>query len=167
MSYAPGDVIFAHGRGFLSRAIQIAEKVRLKSGKHPNHAAIIVDVDKLGQVRIVQATSKGVTSLWYSSPKDLAPGGNVVVVPRPCPDWLAAVDFANEQVGMKYGYLTIFSIAVSIIAPWFLTIRRPGTWICSALVAQSLLAGGRMDTWPDVYQVTPAQLYEAVIRSDN
>ena len=159
-----GDVIFAHARrDFIGRAIQFGEWLRWRGGHKWNHAAIIVGVEP-GRVRIVQAESRGVTSKWFSSPSDIAPNGNVVVVkpPSSLTSVLRAVDFADAQVSDSYGFVTIFSIAVSIVVPWFLTIRKPGTWICSALVGESLRAGGWLHDWPDVYMVSPAQLYEAL-----
>jgi len=160
--YQPGDVIFAHANhDFIGRAIQFAEWVRWRHGSKWNHAAIIVDVAP-GKVQIVQAESEGVTCKWFDSPEDISPNGIVEVVPCPAQDRKKAVEFAKAQVSDPYGFVTIASIALSIIAPWFLTVRVPGTWVCSALVGECLRAGGWIHDWPDVYMVSPAQLYAAV-----
>ena len=155
----PGDLIFAHGKGFIARAIQFGELLRWKRGRRWNHTAIVVEV-KPGAVRVVQAEGHGVTSRWMRSVHEVAPV--VELVPCPAPDWQRVVEFADAQVHDDYGFLTIFSIACSIVAPWFLTIRQPGTWVCSALAGECLRAGGWLHDWPDVYQVSPAQLYGAV-----
>ena len=162
--YSVGDVIFAHAKkDFIGRAIQLAERLRWNGGARWNHAAIITDVDKVaGKIQIVQAESRGVTCKWFNSPGDIAPNGQVLVIRRRQPDYLKSVEFAKAQVSDPYGYLTILSIAVNIVAPWFLTVRKPGTWICSALVAESLRAGGWLHDWQDIYMVSPAQLYDAV-----
>jgi hypothetical protein len=162
--FSVGDVIFAHAKkDFIGRAIQLAERLRWNGGSLWNHAAIITDVDKVaGKIQIVQAESRGVTCKWFNSPGDIAPNGHVLVIRRRQPDYLKSVEFAKSQVSDPYGYLTILSIAVSIVAPWFLTVRKPGTWICSALVAESLRAGGWLHDWQDIYMVSPAQLYDAV-----
>lgn len=154
----PGDLIFCRSRGAISRAIRIAEWLRGHRGQW-NHVAIITAVED-GRVEIVQAVGGGVTRDWFDSPKAIAPGGVVELVTPEC-DQLQMVRFARAEVHRKYGFLTIASICVSIIAPWFLTIRLPDTWICSALVAESLRFGGWLHDWPDIYQVTPQQLYDA------
>jgi hypothetical protein len=160
--YQPGDVIFAHANhDFIGRAIQFAEWIRWRHGSRWNHAAIIVDVAP-GKVQIVQAESEGVTCRWFDKPEDISPNGTVDVVRRPADDWEKSVEFAKAQVSDPYGFVTIVSIALSIIAPWFLTVRVPGTWVCSALVGECLRAGGWIHDWDDVYMVSPAQLYAAV-----
>ena len=155
----PGDVIFAHGKGFIARAIQFGELLRWKRGRRWNHAAIVAEV-RPGQVRVIQAEGHGVTSTWMRSVAEV--GSVVELVPCPAADWQRVVEFAEAQIHDDYGFLSILSIAISIVAPWFLTIRQPGTWVCSALAGECLRAGGWLHDWPDVYQVSPAQLYEAV-----
>jgi hypothetical protein len=75
--------------------------------------------------------------------------------------------FAEHQVGDHYSFLTILSIALDIATPnWFPAFRRSGTWICSALAGESLRAGGWIHDWGDVYTVTPAQLWFALMRDE-
>ena len=158
--YLAGDIVFAHGKGFISRAIRLAERLRFQQNDaHWNHVAIITATGARGY-RIVQAESRGVTAGWFASPADIAE--KVEVVKCPAADRAKVLAFANAEVGSTYGYLTILSIAISLIVPWFVTVRQPGTWVCSALGAESLRAGGFLERWPDIYQVSPAQLYEAV-----
>ena len=158
--YLAGDIVFAHGKGFISRAIRLAERLRFqKNDAHWNHVAVITATGPRGY-RIVQAESRGVTAGWFKSPDEIAE--KVEVVKCPAPDRAKMIAFANGEVGATYGFLTIASIAVSYVVPWWITVRLPGTWVCSALGAESLRAGGWVHRWDDIYQVSPAQLYEAV-----
>jgi len=66
----------------------------------------------------------------------------------------------------EYGFLTILSIAVTLLSPRFLRVdfRRQGTLICSALVALSLHAGGWLARVGDFYQVSPGSLEQLLVR---
>lgn len=46
--------------------------------------------------------------------------------------------------------------------PLRFVVPRTSTIICSAVAALALLAGGWLKQWPDLYQVTPARLAEAL-----
>lgn len=154
----PGDLIFCRGRGAIARAIRIGEWLRGGRGRW-NHVAVITAVDHDG-IEVIQAEGRGVTCRKVWMLEDIAP--EVEVVTPKC-DQLAQVAFLRAQVGSTYGWITIASICITIIAPWFLTVRIPDTWICSAVAAESLRVGGWFHDWPDIYQVTPQQLYDAVI----
>jgi Permuted papain-like amidase enzyme, YaeF/YiiX, C92 family len=164
--YQPGDVIFTHANhDFIGRAIQFGEWLRWRRSSKWNHAAIIVGtaiVDGKRSYQVVQAESRGVKCRWYTNLQKISPSGTVEVVRPEGVDAAKACAFALAQVSDPYGFVTIASIAVSIVAPWFFTIRVPGTWVCSALVGECLRAGGWIHDWDDVYMVSPAQLYAAV-----
>ena len=70
--------------------------------------------------------------------------------------------FMTTQTGQRYGFVSIVSLAVSLILPGALSLYKPGTWICSAVVAEALRFGGWYHQWPNVYQVVPSELYTAV-----
>jgi hypothetical protein len=72
---------------------------------------------------------------------------------------------ARGEVGAEYGFGSIASIVVTELSPRPVRFdfRRGGTWICSALGAEALRAGGWYHQWPDIYQVRPAQLYSALV----
>jgi hypothetical protein len=72
------------------------------------------------------------------------------------------VKFMRLQVGERYGFLTIASIALDILTPKFVSLRRDGTWICSAVAAEALRFAGWYHTWGDVYEVMPSDLWRAI-----
>ena len=154
----PGDLIFCRGSGIVSRAIRLAERIRWRAGSKWNHVAVL-EAKSLAGWTVVQAGGRGVTSTPLSA---MAPGGGYVVVPAPETCREDVVAFARAQVGSQYGYLTIASIVVTLLSPNFVNVMLPNTWICSALAAESLRAGGWVHNWPDVYQVSPAALSEAL-----
>lgn len=151
--------MFAHGKGFISWAIRFMQAFRSpKIDANWNHVAILArQVD--GEWWVYQAEGKGVV---YAPLTHVAPGGHYKVMP--CPSSANAamvVEFARSQVGIQYGFLTIASIVFNIITPRRIAIRKPGTWICSALAAGALWYAGWPFSvaWNDIYQVSPADLF--------
>lgn len=159
----------------MASAIRLGERVRQfgwfglwrhvapRSDTWYNHVAIVITPAD-GRPRVVQATGSGVVISWLSDLGTdyiaLAPWAFPGVV-KEVPDHARVVTQAMEQVGNKYGWLTIFSIVVNILTPkWFRfpAFRRGGTFICSALGAWCLhAAGAKMDVY-DIYQVLPSEL---------
>lgn len=166
MTYHPGDLVFCNGTGFLSRAIRLAEWLRFRKGSKFNHVAILYkpysssDGIAAGGWTVIQAEARGVTCT--KTLDDLRKKGDTFTVVHT--DCLAEkiVDFAHGEVGRKYGFLTIISVLVSLFTPKFVNVMLPNTWICSALAGEALRAGGWVHSWPDVYQVNPAELWEAL-----
>lgn len=156
-----GDLVFAHSRGVIGKAIRFGEFIRGGSkGSKWNHVAILDRQDENGNWYIIQAEAKGVTNDKLLS--SIAPGGHYEIVPCPVnPAYLLA--FARPQVGAKYGIITIVSCISDIILPDAICLRRANTWICSGLVAAALMYAG----WPetigiaaqDIYTITPKELY--------
>lgn len=159
--YSPGDLVFAHGKGFISAAIRLVQSWRSpKADAHWNHVAILSH--KIGdEWQVIQAQGKGVVMCPLS---DVAPGGSFEVVACPAVDREKVTEFACSQEGVKYGYLTVASIILNVVTPKRLALRKPGTWICSALAAACLWYAGwyESENWPDLYQVSPADLYGAL-----
>jgi hypothetical protein len=156
----PGDLVFCHSKGIVSRAIRLAERLRWRGGSEYNHVAIL-DRYADGEWSVIQAEARGVTQGAKLS--TVAPGGRYVVVSAlPVADDESALNFARAQVGRRYGFLTIASIVTTVLLPKFVNVMLPDTWICSALAAEALRCGGWVHNWPDVYQVSPAQLAEAL-----
>lgn len=124
---------------------------------------------------VVQAEACGVTgtrptgTAWNARTlAQVAPGGWVRIIRPPAAvEPSETLQFARGEVGAHYGFLTIASTGLEIFTPDWLhvPIRRPGTWICSALGAEALRYGGWYHRWPDIYAVTPAQLATAVLAS--
>ena len=160
MQPAPGDLVFAHSSGIIGRAIRLAERVRWRGGDAYNHVAVVAEADGTDW-RVIQAEARGVTSTGLLS--TITPGGTHKVVQLPAGvDPARVLAFAHAQVGRRYGFLTIVSIVVTLFAPKFVNVMLPDTWICSAVAAEALRYGGWLHNWDDVYQVSPAQLWEAV-----
>jgi len=158
----PGDLVFAHSTGILGRIIRMGERIRFKEGSHWNHVAIVDRPLEDGDFTIIQAEARGVTSDKRLS--SIAPGGEFRIVRLPAGVSRSKVlQFAHAQVGSRYGFLTIFSIAIDILTPfWVPSFRTRNSWICSAVAQESLRCGGWLHSWGDVYLVTPSDLFMAL-----
>ena len=158
-----GDLVFCHSRGLIARAIRVAQRMRSDSkDAHWNHVAILDRLEN-GDWYVIQAEGKGVTQSRRL--KDIAPHGQMQIATLPATvSRKRVLDFVRSQVSDPYGFLTILSIALDFILPQRIAIRKSGTWVCSALVGGALWYGGypKAMTWPDLYQVTPADLYGAL-----
>lgn len=156
---APGDLVLAHSKDLFGKLIRVAEALHWKPGRKWNHAAIVVE-NGVNGIEVVQM-SRSCVRIPLA---DVAPGGTTEF--RSCPEGVnaaEAVAYAEAQIGTEYGFLTIVSIAFNLLTPQFLRVdfRRPGTLICSALVARAYEHGNW--TCPfDPFQISPAQLAEVV-----
>lgn len=153
--YQKGDLVFCHSSGFVAWTIRVMQRIRSpKDCAHWNHVAILWEYDSVhDEWWIIQAAGRGVQTATM-------PPNNFEVVACPVKGE-AVVDFAHSQLGVKYGFLTIASIVLNIITPKILALRKPHTWICSALAAGALWYAGwnPSEEWWDLYQVSPADLY--------
>jgi len=115
---------------------------------------------------VIQAEARGVTGNRRLS--TVATGGSFALLrPPPQVDPTRTIEFARGEVGARYGFLTIGAIAFDVLTPPWLhfPFRKPNTWICSAIAAESLRFGGWYCRWPDIYALTPSQLYFELVRS--
>lgn len=148
----PGDLLFCRGTGIVSRAIRFGEH-----GARWNHVAWL-DRYENGCWYVGQAEAHGVTT-----DKTLDSLGYYHIVhPPPEVDREKLLRFLRAQVGDRYGWVTIASIVATLIAPDWLNVMTPGTWICSAVVAEGLRFGGWYHDWTDIYQTEPQELYDAI-----
>ena len=159
----PGYIGFSRTTGVLGRLIQLGEKIKFRDGEY-NHAFVVVHVGTSpDDIWIVQATLKGVILSHLS---DVYPTtSEILLVPPPkaC-DPSKIVEFANEQIGEPYGLLSDICIAVDILTPeWFWSVRRNGTWMCSALAGEALRYAGWLRRWGDIYTVAPTPLKQAIV----
>jgi len=163
----PGDIGFAHSDGIMGRAIRFGERIRWgESPSHWNHAFIVDTVKIVGsitegyrtEITVIQAEPSGVTD-----DKPISTVGSYTLIePDPTHSRRDILAFARAQVGSEYGWGSIASCALDCMTPnWAPSFRRPGTWICSALVAEALRYGGWLHNFDDIYTVTPAQLFAA------
>ena len=123
----------------------------------------VVDRVTNGVAYIIQAEARGVTN--DKTLESVSPGGTYTLVEPPTHvDRNAMLEFARNEVGSKYGWLSILSAVFDIVTPdWLPSVRRDDSWICSAVTAEALRTGGWVYRWPDIYCVTPAQLFNAVM----
>jgi hypothetical protein len=154
----PGDIVFAHSNGIMGRAIRFGEFLRWRKGSHWNHACVVSRIGKDGTAYVIQADIHGVNEAPLESV-----GEYIILEPPAGVSRVKILNFTRNQVGSKYGILSIVSIVFDILSPnWFPSLRRKNSWICSAVTGEALRFGGWLQNWPDVYTVTPAQLFDAV-----
>jgi len=132
----PGDFILTHGGEWTSRLIRFGQSLRFRGPKakytYWNHTALIVDREGA----IVEALGTGVT---LRSIHDYEPTQYTVVrIDASDEDRSQAATFARSCVGAQYGWLTIVSIAFSLVTGGGLAFAIDGQLICSGLVARSL-----------------------------
>ena len=164
----PGSIGVAHTPGAMGLLIRVGEAIRFHRGSNWNHAFIVSDqVNENGSPYIIQAQIRGVTD---SMALEELPG-TYKILPMPKGVNRARVlQFAKAQVGIRYGILTIASIAIDILTwNWFPSFRagRKQSWICSALAFESLRFGGYLRNVVDIYEVTPAELYNFLTEQEN
>jgi hypothetical protein len=157
--YRHGDIVLCHGKGVISWAIRVGERLRHpKHACHWNHAGILMrpvahrwDPDWW----VLAAGPKGVG--WN---KLSEMGENVVVSSRlDTRGRNLACEFAQRACGRKYGWLTIASILFNLATPNIWDFHRPGTFICSGLAARAMGQGGyAFPITTDMDQVMPADL---------
>lgn len=161
--FQPGDIGFCHSPGIIGHAIRIGEWLRFRKGSFYNHVFTLDEWhnENGGYWTVIQAEASGVTN---TRTIEEASGGGPYAIAHNNGRWNTSkqLEFLRAQVGAKYGFFTIASIVTTLIVPSFINVMLPGTWICSAVAAESIRAGGWLHNWPDVYQVNPAQLYEAL-----
>lgn len=147
----------------MGRLIRIGESIRFKRGTTWNHEFVVDRVED-GKIYVIQATLRGVTDT--ATLDEIAPGGKFLTMPPP--QGVSRDDllhFCRSQVGIRYGFGTILSIAIDILTwNWFPSFRgsRKPSWICSALVNEGLRYAGFLHQWPNIYTVTPAEGYDAL-----
>ena len=164
----PGDLVFCNGRGVVAWSIRGAERLsrdwdraRGHEGTRFNHVAIVDRQLPDGDWALIQALQVGVVVDRDESPSRLSEHRHFRVVS--CPgDRERTLTFARAQEGHRYGFVTILSFVITLFTPRFINVMLPRTWICSALAAESLRYGAWLHDWPDIYQVSPAQLWLAL-----
>ena len=156
--YVPGDFILVSTKGILARFIRFGQFLRyhgkMRPFAHWNHAALIVDE----QGTIIEAVGRGVVcssiedyndvEYYYVSTKLNAQSRAQTVA--------AGRSFLKD----KYSWWTIVSIALELLIGIKVQFSSQNSMICSAVVGQSLWAGGVIfDQNP--YQMMPADLASA------
>ena len=157
----PGDFVLTRGHEWTSVMIRVGERLRYRGDSrrfaHWNHAALFIDENG----GIIEALGSGVQAGNISkyTPIDY----KVVRLDSVSDeDRQHAVAFAQDCVKKhdKYGYLTILSIALSLLFGGRLGFGIDGQEICSGLVARALERTGEIFE-DDPWHMMPADLAEA------
>ena len=153
--YTPGDFILVKTKDTFSMFIRFGQALRyhgvMKQFSYWNHCALIVDADGT----MIEVIGRGVVEnniseyegfeYYYVSTNLNQQSRDQVVA--------AAKSFLND----KYAWLTIVSISLNLALGVKLQFTRRNTMTCSAVVAQSLWAGGIIFN-NNPYQMMPADL---------
>jgi|SRR5579862_3401304 len=150
----PGDFLLTHAYAWTSRLIRFGEGLRYRNTNRQfaywSHAVAIVSTDGA----IIEALGSGVTAGHLS--KYAGTDYVYVRIQSTDEDRAEMTAFAEAQVGEQYGFLTIASIAISLLTTGRLRFQLAGTEICSGLVARMLERG--VYTWDVPASVMPADL---------
>jgi hypothetical protein len=132
----PGDFILTHGDDWTSQLIRFGQSLRYRgtSAKYTywNHTALVVTDDGA----IVEALGTGVARRSIHDYDGTQ--YTVVRIEASDEDRLEAAAFASASVGADYGFVTIASIALSLVTGGKFAFAVDGQLICSGLVARSL-----------------------------
>jgi uncharacterized protein YycO len=158
IKYVPGDFILVSTTGILAKFIQFGQFFRyhgkMKPYSHWNHAAMVIDEDGT----IVEAVGRGVVTSHISDYTNVEYYYVTTKLNKQSRDQTVAA--CKSFIKDKYGFLTILSIALELSTGIKMQFTNDNTMICSAVVAQSLWAGGVVfDRNP--YQMMPADLAAA------
>jgi hypothetical protein len=132
----PGDVILTHGKAWTSKLIRVGQALRFRGESRRytwwNHTAVVVSADG----DIVEALGAGVQrrNLSVYRPTEY----RVVRIEASDEDRRQMVEFAETCVGLRYGYATIASIALSLLTGSKFSFGFEGQYICSGLVSRCL-----------------------------
>ena len=131
-----GDFVLTHGRAWTSRIIRFGQRLRIHGDDRKytrwNHAAIFVDDDGA----IVEALGAGIKRRHISAYDETE--YQVVRIDASAEDRDQAVAFAERSLAQPYGWLTIVSIAYSLLSGGKFTFAFEGQQICSGLVARAM-----------------------------
>ena len=157
-----GDIGFARTTGLMGRLIRLGEALKLHKSAF-NHM-FVIDRVVLGDAYVIQATLRGVTDSALLS--SVAPGGTFTIITPPSSvDREKLLEFCRAQVGTRYSFLTILSIAFDVVTwdwvPSFMNSYRQ-SWICSGLVSEGLRYAGWLHEWVNIYTVMPQGAYDAL-----
>ncbi len=136
--FAPGDFILTHGQSFFSRLIRFGQRLRFEGPDRPfawwNHAAIIVS--PTGD--LIEALGPGVQRTHISKYQPIEYHLISVAGIVSGHDREEAVAFAEWCLDLEYGWMTIVSIALSLLTGAKFSFGFDGQAICSGLVARAL-----------------------------
>jgi uncharacterized protein YycO len=132
----PGDFVLTHGDAWTSKMIRFGQTLRIHGDDRKytywNHVAMVVSSDGA----IVEALGAGVKPGHLS--RYVGTTYHVVHIDATAADRVQVVNYAQSQVNIPYGFLTIVSIAFGLLTGAKFTFDFDGQHICSGLVARAL-----------------------------
>jgi uncharacterized protein YycO len=142
-AFEPGDFVLTHGDAWTSRLIRFGQRLRIHGADrkytHWNHAAVIVSDDG----ELIEAIGRGVSRTPLSAYRDaeyhlvrIGAGGEDRRQAVAFADWAAGGATGDER--QRYGFLTIASIAYTLVTGGKFTFGIDGQAICSGLVARAM-----------------------------
>jgi uncharacterized protein YycO len=140
--YESGDFILTHRNRPIGALISLGQKRRFRGPDsiyaHWSHCALLVD----GDGGIVEAEALGVVKSHVS--KYRATEYHLVRLGAEfdAEGRQRAVEYANAQVGVAFGYLALASVSIYLLTGLPLRLMRRNHQICSELVVRALQAGG-------------------------
>jgi len=158
--FEPGDFILTHGDAWTSRAIRFGQRLRIHGADrkyaHWNHAAIIV----ADNGDLIEALGRGTSRTQLSKYREAE--YHLVRITAGVEDRSQAVAFATWAAGgpdgsgrLRYGFLTIVSIAYTLLTGGKFTFGIDGQVICSGLVARA------MERTEAIFNRTPTHIMPA------
>jgi hypothetical protein len=141
-SLSAGDFILTHGNAWTSKAIRFGQRLRIHGGDrkytHWNHAAMVVSergdlIEALGAgvMRTTIANYEPVEYYLVHTDADALDRNEVVWFA----EWAAGDEDGNDR--QRYGFVTIASIAFSLLTGGKFTFAFDGQMICSGLTARA------------------------------
>ena len=136
LAYQPGDFILTHRSDWLARLIYWGQSFRFRGddARYARYGHVALIASDSGD--IIEALGNGIVSSHISKydTKEFV----LVNIEASDEDRSQAVAFAHSCIGDKYGFLTFFSIGISLITGLSLSFGFEGQHVCSGLVARAL-----------------------------
>ena len=156
IAFQPGDFLLTQGHGITSRLIHFGQALRYWGADRKyafwSHTALVVSSGG----EIVEALGSGVRRSNISKYSEKS--RHVVHLSGVSDsDRSQIVRFAEHCLKQKYGYLTIVSIAFSLLTGAKLSFGIDGQEICSGLVARALERAGEIFS-EEPWHMMPASL---------
>lgn len=158
----PGDVLLTYTRlsrnpaSWFGALIRFGQAIRFRGDRRKyarwNHAVLVVE-----DGNIIEALGRGVVQRKLSDYR----GQDYCIAHTflDARDSRRVCGLASRLVGLRYGFLSIISIAIAIVTGGRLVVDVAGSYICSELVAESLKRAGYYFQVPASH-IMPADLAE-------
>jgi hypothetical protein len=156
----PGDAVGFSTPDTFGKVIRFGQR-RVMHVEHwqVNHVAVVVALDPTVIVQSVRVVDEVALSTYFGGGNEIFP----LAFPGPDSRRGDVVAFARSCLGRKYGVLSVISRALNDLTPKAIQINanRAGDMDCSCLVSRAWEHGSLILPFPDVFQVTPGQLFDA------